>query len=65
MKRMLIILTAAVAGAGCSALTEPSNTRLEIDHDKISQIEHLARQRGVSVVWIHYPTKRVSDEAPQ
>lgn len=52
MKRLLIILTAAVAGAGCSALTEPSNTRLEVDHAKVARIEQLVRQRGLSVVWI-------------
>lgn len=65
MVRIGVILAAAVAAAGCSALPATSGTRTEIDHEQVARIEQLARQRGVTVVWIQYPTKRVSEDAPK
>ncbi|HET7772694.1 MAG TPA: hypothetical protein VFK82_02605 [Burkholderiaceae bacterium] len=54
-------MSAALAGmsllAACAAL--PDSPRVEVDQQKVGQIERTARERGVQVMWFHYPTRVV------
>ncbi len=47
--------------SACTAL--PEGARVEVDQQKVGQIERTARDRGVQVMWFNYPT-RVVDSTP-
>jgi hypothetical protein len=38
---------------------------VEVDNQKVAQIERTARDRGVQVMWLNYPTRVVTAAAPR
>lgn len=53
-----------LAVSGCASI-EPSSAQAPSDErydmQQVAAIEGLARQRGVKVYWMHYPSKNTSD----
>lgn len=72
MKMMgLMIAAIVVAGAsgcassGSSSLASNSGqeqTRIVLDSAKVEYVERVAKQRGVDVIWVNPPQKRVVDK---
>ncbi|WP_147652822.1 hypothetical protein [Vulcaniibacterium gelatinicum] len=70
--RLLSAALATAASAGCATTRETaqrpvaeSGSRIATDSAYIEQVERIARIRGVQVVWINPPVRRVesgSDE---
>ena len=49
--------------AGCASMNERSGmsdhaNRDNIDRDKVAMINHIARHRGVVVIWVNPPEKK-------
>ncbi|MDQ3495541.1 MAG: hypothetical protein M3485_08510 [Pseudomonadota bacterium] len=40
----------------------PGEVRFEQDAEYIGYVERIARRRGITVQWVHPPTKRVKSE---
>jgi len=60
MKRLLLILTAATAMAGCSSLQtadgdRPGMSSSKYDAEYIRVVEARARYFGTRVIWVHPP----------
>jgi ABC-type Fe2+-enterobactin transport system substrate-binding protein len=62
--RASILVLAITALAGCAGMQDKSAmnpNQIVDDSAYIAQVEHLARERGVSVHWVNPPQKRVKD----
>lgn len=62
--RVFLTMMAMAAGAllaGC-ATTQPAQTssRHQMDTAYVQTVEHMARNRGVSVHWVNVPERRVT-----
>lgn len=78
-KMCLMVLAAGLILPGCATTsdsayvpsqrqTAPStkySPRIETDDAYVAQVERIARRRGISVHWIHSPTKRTVDVASE
>ena len=61
--RAALAATALVVLCGCAGL--PAAQSVEVDNQKVAQIERTARDRGVQVMWLNYPTRVVTAAAPR
>lgn len=59
MKRISFAIVTTAGLAGCAALQVPSGSSVETDYARVQVIDHVARSRGVTVVWINMPQKVV------
>ena len=62
--RASILVLAIGALAGCAGMQDKSAMypdQVVDDAAYIAQVEHMARDRGVSVRWINPPQKRIKD----
>lgn len=61
----IVMLAVAIVGmAGCSAMTNRKAT-VQVDSDRVALINAAARQRGVEVIWVNPPLKKVEAEKSQ
>jgi hypothetical protein len=61
--RAALAVTALTMLCACAGL--PAAQSVEIDNQKVAQIERTARDRGVQVMWLNYPTRLVTAAAPR
>jgi len=54
MMSSLALMALLVGGCATYNASVPSST---IDFEKVARVENAARQYGVSVYWLNYPTK--------
>lgn len=66
--RLVAVAVGLVLGlAGCATTTAPTyHAQLkpienQLDHEKMNSIDARARMRGVRVVWVNLPVKRVDE----
>ena len=59
MKRISFAIVTTAGLAGCAALQMPAGSSFETDYAKVQLIDHVARDRGVTVVWINMPQRVV------
>lgn len=65
--KLLLALSATALMVGCASTPAPSVSYspryeavdFEVDHQKMNVVDNKARQRGVRVVWVNPPVKRV------
>ena len=55
-KMMTSMALVALVVGGCATYNSSVNTS-NIDYERIARVENAARQYGVSVYWLNYPTK--------
>ncbi len=61
MKIVLIVAASAVALiSGCASVPNTGAIAYNdnVDTARVAAIENVARSRGVTVVWVNYPTKK-------
>ncbi|KPF69594.1 hypothetical protein IP84_04630 [beta proteobacterium AAP99] len=61
--RAALAVTALAVLSACAGL--PAAQSVEVDNQKVAQIERTARDRGVQVMWLNYPTRVVTAAAPR
>ncbi len=44
---------------GNSTANSKYNKRIVVNQNYVQQVEHMAKKRGVEIVWLNPPTKRV------
>jgi hypothetical protein len=62
--RASVLALAVAALAGCAGMQDKSAmnpNQIVDDSAYIAQVEHMARDRGISVRWVNPPQKRVKD----
>lgn len=60
MKRLLVLLTAAVAASGCASVAQQASGNDDVDVQYVAAVERAAKQFGTQIVWINYPRKRTT-----
>lgn len=61
MKRLLLVLAAAVVTSGCASVSQQARGEFDdVDVRYVSAVERAAQRFGTQVVWINYPRKRTT-----
>ncbi len=59
---MVVMAFMMLGMVGCSSVANRGSV-LKTDNDQIGQINATARQRGVEIIWVNPPQKRVANNA--